>query len=743
MRKTRTLAFALIVALLLSLCLPAAYADSNEAYIYIEEADAGCAEENFTARTPSDEPGTLYVSGHVTDSTKAVYVGVYSADTECKNILRVFVFPDENHEFAFSVDMAAGNKSFPTAIKGTVVADEKGGRTNSRNCSTKPGYVAVPEVERGFFRILISKTAEESLANGIYDEKSDYGWSKATNPLGGRIGFACQEFILLVEDNVPRLISYPDVISHNAAVRFTDADDMTPGTAAWAEYTDVYLRDIENLMSHNGAHYPVTEEQAEYFAEVADELTQGVEGDYAKALRIYEYVADNFFYDNLGQVMSTYCCNPYLNLRALREESIGVNCSEGKVAIVCNGYASLIIALCRACGIPARMVNGSHISTVKAVWNNYAKDYRSAVTHWWSEVYIDGRWVIIDANRGSGNNWIRSDPDDPGKWKKWDSISYAGFDMKPYAIAGTHYYLEVPKSLSVKKNYPAPEVLAADTASGYVALSWDEVTGANGYCVYRGEDLGAIEYLTSVRAGDGTSWLSLDDIEEAGRTYYYRVAAKFGNVIGSMSKTVSACVSETERENAHRPPILDAQPASVSAPIGGSADFTAAARNGILSYQWQARDPGEKGWYDISASASGYAGVDTPTLSVSADAGRDGMQYRCRLGNEGGETCSQAAVLTVYGTPDILAQTLSVTASPDGTATFLVMASGESLHYQWQYFNTDKGTWNNVTNSGYSGLKTATMTAPATLSRNGMQYRCVVSNEAGSCFSSVATLNVG
>lgn len=49
---------------------------------------------------------------------------------------------------------------------------------------------------------------------------------------------------------------------------------------------------------------------------------------------------------------------------------------------VCQDYAHILIAMCRACGIPARYVNGF----MQGV----------GVTHAWVEVLVNGEWRGID-----------------------------------------------------------------------------------------------------------------------------------------------------------------------------------------------------------------------------------------------------------------------------------------------------------------------------------------------------------
>ncbi len=741
MKNKKILMLLLAAALLIGLLPASAAADPVEPYEYVEEASSGnAATESFTVRTPSDEPCTLYVSGTVTAETKALSIGVVNVSG---TFLRVFAFPDENGEFSFSVNTSVGNTAFPTAIKGTVLTDEKGGQTNRRNYSTKPGYAAVSEAEDDFYRITIAKAVTDHQVDGIFDEDSDYSWHKASNPLSGGQGFTCKEFVLAFEDNSPHLIRYPDVIANNAAVRSADSP-LTPGTPAWDEYTDPYLRDFEWVMFDDGTDYPVTDEQIELFEQVAAEITAGADSDYEKALRIYEFISDSFYYDNYAYNNGIHsCCNPYLNLMALRMQTTGVNCINGKVATVCNGFASLVCALCRASGIPARVVNGCHAAGMKKVWGNLGKDHHTAVTHWWSEAYIDGRWVVIDATVGCGSSWERSDwtVADDDAWRKAACINYAGFDNSPDALATTHYYINIHCASLYHRDYPSPENLQADTSTGYVRLSWEAVPGANYYYVYRGADLGSVKYYTYVRGEDTTSWISLDDLEEVGHTYYYRVSAKVGDVVGTRSKTVSACVSEEERAGALQPPVIDEQPVSLTAEIGAEASFSVAAHNGTLSYAWQYYSVQNDAWYTPTSAA--YSGLDTPTMTVTATQARDGMRFRCKVSNELFSVYTDEVTLHAESRPPVVtSQPLSASGRENEQVSFTVGASGSNLKYKWQYFDPGTQTWKNVYGDYYSGADTPTLTVTVRPAYDGRLYRCRITNASGSADSEAAVLTL-
>ena len=93
---------------------------------------------------------------------------------------------------------------------------------------------------------------------------------------------------------------------------------------------------------------------------------------------------------------------------------------------------------------------------------------------------------------------------------------------------------------------------------------------------------------------------------------------------------------------------------------------------------------------------------------------------------------------TIVSAPAITTQPQDKSVTAGNTATFTVAASGENLSYQWQQ-STDNGqNWTDI-----GGATDATYTEEATTtSTNGYQYRCVVSNSAGSVTSEVATLTV-
>ena len=93
---------------------------------------------------------------------------------------------------------------------------------------------------------------------------------------------------------------------------------------------------------------------------------------------------------------------------------------------------------------------------------------------------------------------------------------------------------------------------------------------------------------------------------------------------------------------------------------------------------------------------------------------------------------------TVVHAPTITAQPADMTVTVGQTASFTVTATGENLSYQWQQITDNGQSWTDI-----DGATDATYTEEATTTiMNGYQYRCVVSNSAGSVTSEVATLTV-
>lgn len=115
----------------------------------------------------------------------------------------------------------------------------------------------------------------------------------------------------------------------------------------------------------------------------------------------------------------------------------------------------------------------------------------------------------------------------------------------------------------------------------------------------------------------------------------------------------------------------------------------------------------------------------------------------CDCGDETTVDCIYDAngICTVcgYQKPMIQTQPQNATVTEGSTATFDIETIGDGqVTYQWE-LSTDNGvTWTKI-----DGATAASYTTePATLSMNGYQYRCVVSDPSGNLTSDVVTLTV-
>ena len=130
----------------------------------------------------------------------------------------------------------------------------------------------------------------------------------------------------------------------------------------------------------------VTKKKVNYFKTVSNEVVKGASTNYEKLLKIYEYVAENFYYDDVAfSSGSKQYIDPYRNLYNMRNKKKSANSEDGKVATTCVGYSAAVCALARAQGIPTRIVNGHHISLNGTEYNNWSTEENiTKLDHWWN-----------------------------------------------------------------------------------------------------------------------------------------------------------------------------------------------------------------------------------------------------------------------------------------------------------------------------------------------------------------------
>ncbi|MBQ6116850.1 MAG: leucine-rich repeat domain-containing protein, partial [Oscillospiraceae bacterium] len=170
------------------------------------------------------------------------------------------------------------------------------------------------------------------------------------------------------------------------------------------------------------------------------------------------------------------------------------------------------------------------------------------------------------------------------------------------------------------------------------------------------------------------------------------------------------------------------QPEDYTGPVNEYAEFFVGVSNTAgLTYCWQILVNGA--WTNVDLTDIVFYDSDSDTLGVLITAGLDGAQFRCVITDAAGnEVITDVATLHVEAVFEIITQPTDFTGPVGATATFHVEATGTGLTYQWQYKSAKDGKWYNASATGYN---TDTMSIKVTTARNGMQFRCKVTDAFG------------
>ena len=613
--------------------------------------------EYYEAKTPSGEKNALYVKGKAQQGVKTLRIALYNIAKK-SNYINVFVQPASNGSFEVKINTAAGNTTVPEAINGKVFSGA------DKAWDSRPGYKAVSEMPKGMYLLRITSaktTADADVCNGA-------AWSKGT--LGGEHGFVWNTAMLYVSgsDNDPKLIEFTDIV--NRAKKTQSAAD-----ADNPRYTDVYLKDMSYLLKDaNFNSKPMTADRVAYIKKVAESIASGASNDAVKLAKIYSYVTTNFYYDHYaydlyirtGGKSNIQCVNPYDNLYNQRNKIASTNSTaDGKVATVCDGYASMIVALCRSLGIPARSVYGCRNDTSDGLTSQVNTANKN---HWWAEVYINGRWVTVDAERGSLNSWNRdelglSSIDSRYRDEKYKASDYwdyqgssvSGLDMS-YAARATNFLLTGVQDSTGGKPYVDSISASVDSISGKPMLTWTSMSAAEKYYIYRGTRESAIDYYASSKT---STYIDISAVVD--KTYYYWVTPVISGAEGSKSNMVSVkCTAASDTSAAPTAPTLKittsaGKPQIYWNPVSGSVKywiyrstdgkkFSYYDKTTNTSYTNNSTEIGTTYYYKVKAvsandAASDYSGSKSilckpaaPTVSINRSNGKPKLSWKAVSG---------------------------------------------------------------------------------------------------------------
>ncbi len=163
----------------------------------------------------------------------------------------------------------------------------------------------------------------------------------------------------------------------------------------------------------------------------AEQITSGAKDNLEKARAIYKFVQQHMRYD------SSAACRNQGALSALRQK-----------AGVCEDYAALFVALCRAVGLPSRQVNGyADPKGTGEHWDQLGRPLSlKGCRHSWAEFYLEGM------------GWLPVDP----------TMNMASRDLK--------YFGSLPCSSHIAQNY-FDQSVRIKFQGGRLEALWDEELG--------------------------------------------------------------------------------------------------------------------------------------------------------------------------------------------------------------------------------------------------------------------------
>ena len=203
---------------------------------------------------------------------------------------------------------------------------------------------------------------------------------------------------------------------------------------------------------------------------------------------------------------------------------------------------------------------------------------------------------------------------------------------------------------------------------------------------------------------------------------------------GLIAEREEDVVEVVEIAQAEAPQLIIYQPESRAvAVLGDEAMFSARVED--ASCQWQVSEGDD--WRDLTDGLTLY-GSETDTLHVVTSESRADKAFRLVASGEAGEQVSDAVTFQVQ--EKVIAREQKFDRQPHDAViarlgdevVFSARAAGAS--YQWQY--NDGSGWKNLTESAtWHGVETDTLRFVSSLLRLELQYRVVVTGEAGVCVS--------
>lgn len=346
-------------------------------------------------------------------------VNYFESSTDEKNYVKIsaagsklnIAYSSEIEAVEYRIGLTAPDLSFHTLSYVTPV--------HNNSCSKFDAEVNLDSIENGQYYLQIARARTQEQTNrGSYGDR----------------GRCYRNVLLCVENHKVSIKKFNTVINHNGEIMHH------PAYISPDDFLNTSMTDVPFCLYDSNAKTPaLTKNEKEYIKKVALNITQNCSTNYSKAKAVYAYVALNTYYD----VYSNQYCerltgsvnNPYQNIQKIE--------NNGKTSTCCVGYASMVCALLRSLGIPTKVVYGYHLSIPQKSWSVYEQSQAKSDEHYWNEFYDGQRWVILDANMGTSNQWNRTSATSSGTWDGGNCgekalNNYTYFNPTPEQFAVTH-----------------------------------------------------------------------------------------------------------------------------------------------------------------------------------------------------------------------------------------------------------------------------------------------------------------
>jgi gliding motility-associated-like protein/uncharacterized repeat protein (TIGR01451 family) len=223
-------------------------------------------------------------------------------------------------------------------------------------------------------------------------------------------------------------------------------------------------------------------------------------------------------------------------------------------------------------------------------------------------------------------------------------------------------------------------------------------------------------------SGSNTATLTINPATISDTSSFYNVIITGGCAPNATSTSVSLMLNAA--------PSITSQPTNQMVCSGNAVSFSVGASGTGLTYQWMNGST-------TLVDGGNISGSNTATLTINPTNTSDTSSFYHVVVTGG---CAPNATsinvsLMLNMAPSITTQPNNQTACSGGLVSFVVMANGSGLTYQWT-----KGGANLINGGNISGANTATLTInPATISDTSSFYNVIIS---GGCSTSTTSIDV-